>query len=238
MKLLLVDDEIIVRRGLKVMVQKAGFPFEEILEAANGQEAVKIVECHKPEIILLDIKMPGLDGISAAKEIRKIAPQARVIFLTAYAQFHYAQGALRCKASDYLVKPVKPEELKLTISNCIEELYPQLSLSHSRQLIKRAITYILDNIQNQITLDDVADQVHLSPAYFSSLFRKETGRTFSDFLIEIRIEQAKNFLKNSPALSIFEISERIGYPDANYFSRVFRKKTGISPSAYRRNAAE
>jgi len=174
-KILLVDDETVVRRGLKAMIQNAKFQFEVTLEASTGLEAIKIVEQHRPEIILLDIKMPGLDGISAAKQIKEIAPQCKIIFLTAYAKFDYAQEALRCKASDYLVKPVNPQELKLTISNCIEELFPHLTISHAQQVITNAITYILENIQKPVTLDDVAERAHLSPTYFSSLFRKETG---------------------------------------------------------------
>lgn len=234
MKILLVDDESVVRRGLKAMINNAKFPFDVILEATTGNEAVMIVEEHKPEIILLDIKIPGIDGINAAKKIKNISPQSKIIFLTAYAKFDYAQEALRSKASDYLVKPVNPEELKLTISNCIDELFPYLTMSHVQQVFKNVIAYILENIDKPITLENVAERAHLSPSYFSTLFRKERGKTFSEFLISARMEKAKALLRENASLSIFEISEQVGYEDANYFSRIFKKKTGISPNAYRK----
>jgi len=233
MKILLVDDEPVVRRALKMMIQNEGFPFEVVLEAGTGQEAVLLVEQHHPEVILLDIKMPGLDGISAAKKIKTITPQCNIVFLTAYAKFDYAQAAIRCNARDYLVKPVNQDELRLIIADCIGEIVPPIHLSHIQRILKTTVEYILENFAKPLTLEAIAQQVHLSPAYFSSLFKREQGQTLTEFLTQVRLEKAKELLRGNPSLSIYEISKQVGYEDANYFSRIFKKKMGISPIAYR-----
>ncbi len=234
MKILLVDDEMVVIHGLKAMIHKAKIPFDIILEATSGNKAVQIAEEQKPEIILMDIKIPGIDGINAAKMIKKISPHSKIIFLTAYARFDYAQAALQSKASAYLIKPVNPEELKLTILECIEDIYPYLNASQVNPVIRDAVTYILENINKPITLESLAERVQLSPSYFSTLFRKERGQTFSDFLISARMEKAKTLLRENALLTIFQISEQVGYDDSNYFSRIFKQKVGIPPNNYRK----
>lgn len=95
MKILLVDDEPIVRRGLKQMIRNFNAPFETILEARTGQEAITLTRQYRPEIVLLDIKMPGLDGVTVANVIKQVDQRIKVIFLTAYARFDYAQAAIR-----------------------------------------------------------------------------------------------------------------------------------------------
>ncbi len=242
MKILLADDESIVRSGLKQMIKNFNFSFDTILEAGTGQETVLITEQYHPEIILLDIKMPGLNGIAAAQKIKQVNPQTMIIFLTAYAHFNYAQEAVRCGAKDYLVKPVHPEELKQAIHICVEEIsasrltapYSEKNLTRSQQIVKSAVDYILKNYMKPLTLEEVAQQVHLSPAYFSYLFSREQGQTFTEFVTAARLEEAKKLLSSALTLSISDIARQVGYEDANYFSRVFKKKTGTTPARYRK----
>ena len=111
-------------------------------------------------------------------------------------------------------------------------------LSWTSQLVRQAVLYILQNYVQPLTLEEVAKKVHLSPAYFSSLFSQEQQQTFSNFLITIRLEKAKELLKQNPSVSISEISRQIGYKDANYFSRILKKIIGIPPGLYRKSLLE
>ncbi|EGW41816.1 bacterial regulatory helix-turn-helix s, AraC family protein [Desulfosporosinus sp. OT] len=120
-------------------------------------------------------------------------------------------------------------------TECSFKDYP---LSRSSQLVQQAMVYILQNYVQQLTLEEVARQVHLSPTYFSYLFSKEQKQTFSNFLITTRLEKAKELLKQNPSVSISEISQQIGFKDANYFSRVFKEIIGIPPGLYRKNLLE
>lgn len=106
-------------------------------------------------------------------------------------------------------------------------------LSWSQKIVQQACTYILDNFSKPLSLKEVARQVHLSPTYFSYLFSQEQKETFSSFLIKTRLEKAKELLTQFPCISISEISSQIGYSDSNYFSRIFKKNIGMSPSLYR-----
>ncbi|AET67192.1 response regulator containing CheY-like receiver domain and AraC-type DNA-binding domain [Desulfosporosinus orientis DSM 765] len=120
-------------------------------------------------------------------------------------------------------------------SSKTESSLKDYSLSRSNPLVQQAVDYILQNYGQQLTLEEVARQVHLSPAYFSCLFSKEQKQTFSNFLITTRLEKAKELLQQNPFVSISEISQQIGYKDANYFSRVFKEMTGIPPGLYRKS---
>lgn len=103
----------------------------------------------------------------------------------------------------------------------------------SRRPVRAAVNYILQNYNRPLTMDDVARQVNLSPAYFSLLFKQELQQTFTEFLREARMTRAKELLRDGD-LAVSEIARLVGYEDANYFSRVFKKRMGVSPLDYRR----
>ncbi len=98
--------------------------------------------------------------------------------------------------------------------------------------IKEAKEYILENYKRDISLDDVAEKIDISPYYFSKLFKEETGENFIDYLTSLRIIKAEELLKNSD-ISIKEICFEVGYRDPNYFSRIFKKNIGITPTEFR-----
>lgn len=105
----------------------------------------------------------------------------------------------------------------------------------SEGVIEKAKKYIGENFHKDISLDDVSRQVDISPYYFSKLFKQEAGETFIEYLTVTRICHAKELLMN-PEYSIKEICRTSGYSDPNYFSRIFKKYEGITPSEYREKA--
>ncbi|WP_424659383.1 response regulator [Desulfofundulus sp.] len=117
MKLLVVDDEHLERQAIRLILERAEEPIKVVGEARNGRQAVQLAEELRPDIILLDIKMPGMDGLTAAREIRKILPASAIIFLTAYNEFDYVQEALRIGVVDFLLKPIRSQELVDVLKN-------------------------------------------------------------------------------------------------------------------------
>jgi NarL family two-component system response regulator LiaR len=113
-KILLVDDHAVVRSGLSkfLMVNK---DLKLVGEASDGNEAVQMVSLHKPDVVLMDLSMPGMDGISATREIRQKYPQVKVIALTSFSEQNMVQGALQAGAIGYLQKNVTAKELGLAI---------------------------------------------------------------------------------------------------------------------------
>lgn len=110
--------------------------------------------------------------------------------------------------------------------------------SNSSRAIENAKAYIEAHYADDITLFNAADSVHMSQWYFSKLFRKETGSTFSDFLIDLRIRKAKELIRSDPGMKNYEIAEKVGFSDPRYFGQLFKKITGMTPGDYRRIPAE
>lgn len=103
----------------------------------------------------------------------------------------------------------------------------------SSSIIQRAVTYINANFATNISLDDVSREVDVTPYYFSRLFKEEMGLNFIEYVTNLRMEKAKELLSSSNVLSMKEICREAGYTDPNYFSRMFKKHEGFSPTEYR-----
>lgn len=138
---------------------------------------------------------------------------------------------------DEFKKVTDAGSLDLLIENMRTSLYQicdYVSICQSRygKIISQALQYIDQNYhQPSLSIEDAAGFVCLSPSYFSTIFRSETGETFTDYLIRIRMEKAKELMKNTN-LKIYEISLRTGYENASYFSTAFKRFEGLSPSEY------
>lgn len=138
----------------------------------------------------------------------------------------FIKNITACKTTESLCYCL--QEIVITFS---DNVFNKTTLKN-KELMKTAINYIVKNYANNITLDDVANEVHLNPAYFSTLFKKEVGNSFKEYLNMIRIEESKRLLTNS-SYSIVDIAVAVGFEDQSYFSKVFKKYTGITPKQYR-----
>ncbi len=119
---LLVDDEELERKVVAFTLQNSGLPIEIVGEAANGREALEQVVKTWPELIIMDIKMPGIDGLEATRQIKALFPTTEVIMLTAYGKFSYSQQAIKAQADDYLLKPIQPQQLIKAVAEAISRL--------------------------------------------------------------------------------------------------------------------
>ena len=119
MKIVIADDEKYIRIGLKSMLHDLHLPLV-VEEAANGEELIKIVKTWHPDLALVDIKMPGLNGLEAIKIMNEMDVPTKWCILTTYTKFNYAKEAIKLNVIDYLLKPVKPEQLKNIIQRTDE----------------------------------------------------------------------------------------------------------------------
>jgi two-component system response regulator YesN len=108
---------------------------------------------------------------------------------------------------------------------------PQTSIDYSNNIVKATREYLENHYADDISLEDMAAQVNISPQYFSKLIKKTTGFNFIDWLSTLRVKKAKELLNNSN-LTVKEVCFMVGYKDPNYFSRIFKKRIGITPSEY------
>jgi len=122
----------------------------------------------------------------------------------------------------------KLQEIVITFT---ESLFSTTPASNS-EVMKKALSYISKNFALPMTLEDVAKEVHLNPSYFSSIFKKSCGSSFKEYLNLVRIEESKRLLSNTD-YSIIDIAIAVGFEDQSYFSKVFKKYTGLTPTSYR-----
>lgn len=242
-KVFLADDEIWEIMGLKKLIEKTGLPVKVVGEAVNGIEAIEGIQKSKPDILLTDIRMPGLDGLALAEQIQKKMLHTKVVFISGYAEFEYARKAIQMKVSGYLLKPVELEELKRVLETVIAELKEISSADDADSLlnddlekmstIQRVIQDIQKSYMEDITLASLAEKYNLSTGYLSIQLKEYLGEPFSKYLTSLRVLKAQELLADEK-LSVEQISEAVGYKDYFYFTKVFKKATGSTPSKYRK----
>lgn len=233
MNLLIADDENLELKVLEKTVKKHFVDELEIFASSNGRKASQICDEVKPDIALLDIEMPGMNGIELAKYIKEKYAECIIIFITAYDRFDYAIEAMHIKAFDYLLKPWKEERLCELINTAIENIRSMQktdSIVHSQKDVIK--DYIERNYKKDISAKDVAGILGYSDVYFSKVFKQLFDDNFINYLTKIRIDRAKLLLKDV-SFNIKEVGKSVGYADSNYFTKVFKRSIGISPSEYR-----
>lgn len=239
MNLLIADDENLELKVLEKTIKKFFLNELEIFMASNGKQAAQISDETEINIALLDIEMPGMNGIELAKLLREKNPDCIIIFITAYDRFDYAIEAMHIKAFDYLLKPWKEEKLTGLISEAIssiKEISSDDGKSENLQDSQKSIIkkYIKENYKRDISAGDVAGILGYSDVYFSKIFKQLFDDTFINYLTNLRIEKAKVLLKDV-SFNIKEVGASVGYTDSNYFTKVFKRAVGMSPSEYRGN---
>ena len=197
MNLLIADDENLELKVLEKTVKKHFVDELEIFASSNGRKASQICDEVKPDIALLDIEMPGMNGIELAKYIKEKYANCIIIFITAYDRFDYAIEAMHIKAFDYLLKPWKEERLCELINTAIENVRSMQktdSIVHSQKDIIK--DYIDRNYKKDISAKDVAGILGYSDVYFSKVFKQLFDDNFINYLTKIRIDRAKVLLKD------------------------------------------
>lgn len=160
-----------------------------------------------------------------------------IVFLVSHMSWEYEPGggAAGDDCLEEMLSIGDLEELRLWCKKRLENVIGQINSYRDYKaggLTKRAKEYIKANYSKSITLEDVAREINISPQYLSKIFKEETGENFIDFLTGIRIRIAKTLLESNE-LSVKEICYSAGYSDPNYFSRIFKKIVGATPTEYR-----
>lgn len=235
---LIVEDELLEQEFLQDLAQRE-LPHATILTCESGLEAIQLAKKHRPQLIFMDLMIPETDGLSAIEKIRSFLPDTPIAILSACSDFSNAQKAIRLKVFDYLLKPVKPFDFKdllqrmmKTIKDCSPPL-PCTDLKETHKYIEEALGFMKEHFKEKITLEMVASKVYMNPKYFSHIFKKEMGFSFTDYIIQLRIEYACKLLETT-GYPAYRISTECGFSDPSYFNRVFCAQVNLTPNAYRK----
>ncbi|NHC43185.1 response regulator [Bacillus sp. MM2020_1] len=242
--ILLVDDERWVRTALKWTINKLQLPLQVVHECENGLEALDWIKQNEVDLVLTDIRMPIMDGLSLVKELSQLKKNQDVIVISVHDEFQFVQQAIRTGVTDYLLKPVEETELKECLEKWLNMKSKEVTKRNTEKkedenlpssTIEKVLQYLEKTPLDQITLKDAAEYVHMNPSYLSQLFKQQLNKKFVDYITEQRIEESKRLLLNT-SLRMSEIAERVGYSDLAYFSNNFKRITGFSPSEFRKSA--
>lgn len=242
LKVVVIDDESVVRKGIVLGVDWTSMHCVVVGEASNGEEGLLAVEKYNPNLIITDIRMPKMDGIEMVKELRNRGCRAHVIVLTAYDDFQYVRSALQLGAVDYLLKPFRNQDLETAILRIMEKekdmsaMEPQdmlpLAKGDKSKYVLEALNYIAEHYNdNDISITPIARSLGVSESHLSHVFKKETSYTIIGYLTQYRVHMAMKLLQDC-RYKVYEVSEMVGYRDVAYFGSTFKKLTGVSPSEY------
>ncbi|ATD54477.1 response regulator transcription factor [Clostridium chauvoei] len=348
---MVVDDLPIMRKDIirkKIWGEKTGF--RVVSEASDGEEALTKIRDNKIDLIITDIKMPNIDGVTLLKKIKEARLSICVILLSEYSEFKYAREGIIFGAFDYLTKPINEKELEealirankflveqrrkeekiskidklikedeiseileyiregndlvfnkiddiinnaleenifksdsdkyivkkvsdeilynvvleyrwynkfvniknwkksdefrsddiQTIRNYLKEIINKLMIDIAKykfgylnnKRVEEICTIIIENIENNISLELICNKMNMNKSYISHFFRKTTGKTIVEHMTFLKMERAKNLLLNAE-IKVYEVSYKLDYNDVEYFSRTFKKYIGVSPKEYK-----
>ncbi|MBN2957411.1 response regulator transcription factor [Blautia massiliensis (ex Durand et al. 2017)] len=248
MRVIVVEDDEGSLNGLVRLLESIDPSIKVVGKAGNGKEGLELIEKRIPDVVITDIKMPVMDGLEMIRNLyEKQWKKSHFIIISSYSDFEYARQALRYQVTDYLLKPITYEEIETIMFRLMEkvkpggnqisdinELYPLPEDVHP--LVRRAARMIQEEYGSVLTLESIAGRLNISPEYLSQIFSKQMGVTITAYLKTCRIEVAKRLLTDKER-SVQEVAAMVGYTNDKYFFRVFKEKTGVTPTEFKRETS-
>lgn len=254
-KVMIVDDEAIVRESIARQIDWGRYQMELTGTAENAAEALAMLKERPVDLMLVDIRLPMIDGLELVRQVRRLYPSIQFIMISGYADFEYAREAMRSHALDYLLKPLNPVSLLTAIrkaqdtweQNQFAQSLSDLGMnipsempeqhSASSPTVIQILAIVDEEIANpELSLKWISSQrMYLNETYLSKLFQREIGEKFSSYLMHQRMTLAMRLMLRSPQMQIQEIAEQTGFGDnPQYFSSVFHRFTNMTPSEFRK----
>ena len=240
----LVDDERLILEGLSRVVPWESLGCRVAGTASDGREGLALIRREQPDMVLTDIRMPNMDGLTMLAALHSEFPRMQMTVLTAYRDFDYAKRALTLGVCRYLLKPSKMDEIheavrfmaaRLDALSPLEEGAEEESAEGGEAgsfIVNAALEYMRSHCAEHISLADVADHVYVSQWHLSKLINRHTGQSFFDLIGGMRIDRAKVLLAD-PAMRVHAVAEEVGYNDVAHFSKSFKRIVGKTPGEYR-----
>ncbi len=244
--LVVVDDEFIVIEAVRAMIERAQLDVTVVGSADNGIDGLKVILKEKPDIVITDIRMPGLDGLTMIEKAVPEHPVCCWIVISGYREYEYARRALALDVLDYVEKPILLNNIvsaltragkhlevmrHLKIMEAVEQEKETVKAESRNKAVSSVLEYIHANFDRDIGLNDLAAATGLTTAYLCNLFKDCVGVSYIKYLTSIRLDHAKRLLQSGEKPT--KVSEKVGYSDYHYFCRVFKKYTGVTPGEYR-----
>lgn len=219
----IIDDEPTTETILRYFTERGDLPLEIAASAVNGKQGVEAIRREDPDLVFLDIQMPGMNGFEVMSE----EPDRRYIIVTAYDMFEYAQKALRLGAADILLKPIELAQVQQAVERATGTKLT------GNDTVNEIAAYLRQHYSEKILLSALAEQFFLTESHVARLFKKHMGESVMNYLHRVRIENAKRLLDEGR--SVKDAAQTVGYDSLNNFYKHFKAVTGETPAAYHKN---
>lgn len=194
MRLLIAEDELWLRKRLVSTIDWSSYGISEVYEAEDGGEALEIALKEKPDIVITDIRMPELSGIDLMKKLNENSIFSKMIVVSGYDDFEYAQGALRMGAINYLLKPVDEEELLDSVKRCVEELKKEKNKETVFDKQSAASEMLMEHIYEDLIFETSEKRTE---ELLQKLSRKEIGFPFqSAAVVNMQVREHTFFVND------------------------------------------
>lgn len=250
MNILLVDDDQIIIKGLTNIIGRMAMPALNVMNASNAMDALEIMKYNVTDLLITDIDMPVMDGLSLIEEVKDKGYCTHYIILSGFDKFEFARKAIQYQVMDYLLKPIDKAELQRLIRQAYEKTHqqPLPSSTDSPLLISipepdpektparllEMLEYLKAHYQQNLSLDVLGRRFDLHPNYICHLFQTYLHTTFLKYLDALKLQKGLHLLLNDRNLSIQKIAVASGFLNERQFYKVFKKHTGMTPGAFRR----
>lgn len=237
-KIIVADDEIAIRQGLKNLVESYDLGLSCVGTARNGLEALELIREKRPDLALVDINMPHMNGLELIEQARELMPEGRIIIISGYDKFDFVRKALRLGVFDYLLKPINHGSLYVTLKEALNSMQEAKEAPKEQEPEEpEGIDAVMQEIGKrysdpELRLSVLAEEFYMSPAVLSREIKNHTGKTFSNYLTELRMQKAIELMEQSKTIMIYTLAEQVGCSSQHYFCKLFKEYTGHTPSEY------
>ena len=243
-KVLIVEDEEMIRKGLRYTFDWLKADCIVIDEAGNGKEGLDKIKKLEPDIVILDITMPIMDGITMLEKSVNDFIYSTII-ISGYDEFEFAKMAIKLGVSEYLLKPVEQKQLSAALERAKEQVelkkqyeilkesamdienieVLQMDLIQNKPKVSKHVSCLLkhveENYNKKISIQDLVESLGMSDTYLNQKFKEETTYTFNEFVNRYRIQKAINYMKTVEG-KVYTIAHDVGFSDYRYFISVFK----------------
>ena len=234
---IVVDDEIDTLEMFKESIYWEEYDCNLIKTFQTGADALKFLKEHNVDVLITDIRLGEISGIDIARYCYENHPGTKIIFMSAYADFEYAQYAIEYQIIAYIVKP-------LSYNSIIDSIRKAVGIIKNSNIItekneSKYITHIKDyirlNYKKPLTVQQIANELHLSSAYIGQIFIQSEGEKIGDYITKVRIKNAKKLISSNQNVTMTSVASQCGFETTSYFYKKFKQLEGITPYEFRKN---
>lgn len=245
-KVMTCDDEVFIRNILTVNFPWKKYDLKVESVEVNGIDGFKSFCVNPVDIIITDIRMPLMSGIEMSRKIREIDKRVEIIFLTSYDEFEYARSAIEVSACDYVLKPIRDDELGRALRKAVARLKEKDGIvttesikqprdeetRASGQVINEINDYVERNLNKRLTIKEVAEFFSYTPNYLGRIYSEAMGMHFGEYVIKRKMETAAKMLRVQHN-QIGDVARALGYEHMTHFIRHFKSYWGVTPNIYK-----